>query len=158
MGWFDTIFGGGQHIGIGQECARAVVVLLYGLVLVRAGRRVFGKWSAIDIVVSVILGSNLSRALTGNAPFLGTLIASTLLLALHWLLVAAAARWRIVSRIVEGAPVTLARDGRVLHGARIRHAVTEADLHEALRQSGLTDAAGTRLITLEPSGKITVLK
>lgn len=50
-----------------QDCARAVLVFICGLVLVRiAGRRVFGQWSALEIVVSIIIGSNLSRALTGS--------------------------------------------------------------------------------------------
>ena len=40
----------------------------------------------------------------------------------------------------------------------MRHAVSEADLSEALRSAGLDDPAGTRRIVLEPSGKISVLK
>lgn len=64
----DTLlFGSLGHVSWLQECARAAVIFAYGLVLVRvAGRRVFGKWAALDIIVSVIVGSNLSRALTGK--------------------------------------------------------------------------------------------
>ena len=40
----------------------------------------------------------------------------------------------------------------------LRHGISEADINEALRQSGLTEPGPTRLVTLEPSGKITVLK
>jgi uncharacterized membrane protein YcaP (DUF421 family) len=36
--------------------------------------------------------------------------------------------------------------------------VTEADLNEALRQAGIEEVGRTAKITLEPSGKITVLK
>ena len=40
-----------------QECLRAMLILVYGLVLVRlAGRHVFGKWSALDIIVSIMVG------------------------------------------------------------------------------------------------------
>ena len=52
----------------------------------------------------------------------------------------------------------LARGGRVEPSAVVRQAITEGDLNEALRQAGVEQAAETRLITLEPSGKITVLK
>jgi hypothetical protein len=38
-----------------------------------AGRRVFGRWAALDIVVAIVVGSNLSRALTGAAQLGGTL-------------------------------------------------------------------------------------
>src|SRR4051812_10684689 len=38
------------------------------------------------------------------------------------------------------------------------HSVSEADLHEALRQAGVNELSATKVVTLEPSGKITVLK
>jgi uncharacterized membrane protein YcaP (DUF421 family) len=157
MDWMEAAFGGSQ-MSTGQECARAALIFLYGLALVRlAGRRVFGKWAALDIIVSIIIGSNLSRALTGAAPLVGTLAATALLLALHWLFAHAASRSRGVSRVVEGRSVELARDGALDDGARRRWAVSEADLHEALRQSGLEKVEESRLLVLEPSGKISVL-
>jgi len=159
MDVFDAMFGTNGHVTIAQECARAVLVLFYGLLLVRfAGRRVFGRWAAIDIVVSIVVGSNLSRALTGNAPLWGTLVASTLLMFLHWMLAQAAAHWPLVSRLVEGRARELGRDGRITHRKDLRVAISDADLAEALRQAGVERAEDTRLVMLEPSGKISVLK
>ena len=147
------------HVTWWQECVRALVIFAYGLALVRiAGRRVFGKWSALDVIVSVIVGSNLSRALTGSAPLDGTLAATTLLMALHWVLAHAAARATWFSALVEGKPVQLAQDGETKRGALLRDSISQSDLEEALRQSGVEHIAETRLIVLEPSGKITVLK
>ena len=159
MAWFTTAFGQTSHVSVLQECARAVLIFAYGLLLVRvAGRRIFGKWAAIDIIVSIIVGSNLSRTLTGNADLVGTLAATTLLIGLHWVLAHLAARSLAISHIVEGQPVDLGDEGRLNAGARVRHAVSEADLAEALRQSGLEGVEATRKLTLEPSGKISVLK
>jgi uncharacterized membrane protein YcaP (DUF421 family) len=157
----DTIFGAGEHLTWWQECARAILIFAYGLVLVLvrvAGRRLFGKWSALDIIVSIIIGSNLSRALTGNAPLWGTLAATTLLVGLHWILAQAAARSPRLSRVLEGHGIRLAIEGEADRAAFLREAVSEKDLHEALRQSGVEDVTQTRLVTLEPSGTITVLK
>jgi uncharacterized membrane protein YcaP (DUF421 family) len=155
----DTLFGAGEHLLWWQECARAVLIFAYGLILVRvAGRRLFGKWSALDIIVSIIIGSNLSRALTGNAPLWGTLAATTLLVGLHWVLAQAAARSPRLSRVLEGHGIKLAIEGTADRAAFLREAVSEKDLHEALRQSGVEDVSQTRLVTLEPSGSITVLK
>ena len=142
-----------------QECARAAVIFVYGLLLVRlAGRRVFGKWSALDIVVSIVAGSNLSRALTGNADFWGTLAATSVLFALHWLLAHAVARSAALSRWLEGRPVRLIGDGELDPHLLHRHAISDADLNEALRRSGITTSAEARLMVLEPSGTISVLK
>lgn len=155
----EAVFGSGQDLAWHQECARAVLIFVYGLVLVRiAGRRIFGKWSALDIVVSIIIGSNLSRALTGGAPLSGTLVATTLLVALHWVLARLVAFFPAFSRLVEGGSIELARHGTPRDSVRQRYAVSEADLSEALRQSGVEDIAAARVVTLEPSGKITVLK
>jgi uncharacterized membrane protein YcaP (DUF421 family) len=156
----NDLFGptGGQ-ITTAQEVARAVLVFVYGLILVRlAGRRVFGKWAALDIIVSIILGSNLSRCLTGSAPLWGTFAASALLMILHWLLAMAAARSATLSHILEGRPVHLGQGGQLDAPGLQRHAVSEADIKEALRGVGLDDHSRSRLIILEPSGKISILK
>jgi uncharacterized membrane protein YcaP (DUF421 family) len=159
MNWATALFGEISHVSVLQECARAVVILAYGLLLVRvAGRRIFGKWAAVDIIVSVIVGSNLSRTLTGNAPMMGTLAATTLLIILHWSLVHLAARSTIVSHMVEGRAVDLSGAHGLDEKARMQHAVSEADLAEALRQSGIERVEDARKMTLEPSGKISVLK
>src|SRR3954469_24935786 len=88
-----AVFGAQGQLLWWQECLRTLLIFVYGLALVRiAGRRVFGKWSALDVIVSIIIGSNLSRALTGSAALWGTLAATTLLIALHWVLAKLVAR------------------------------------------------------------------
>lgn len=159
MDWLATLFGEKNDINALQECARAVFIFLYGLALVRlAGRRMFGKWAALDIVVSIVIGSNLSRIITGNAPFVGTLAATTLLVGLHWVLAHLSARLPVASRLFEGEAVILAEAGSVRHDARVGQSVSAADLSEALRQSGIERPDEADRVTLEPSGRITVLK
>jgi uncharacterized membrane protein YcaP (DUF421 family) len=159
MDLLTSIFGEKGNVTVAQECARAVLILIYGLAILRvAGRRIFGKWSALDIIVSIIVGSNLSRALTGNAPLLGTIAATTVLIGLHWLLARLAAHYPALSRLVEGRSIELGRGGEIDVPKTSRYAVTEADLNEALRQAGIEEVGRTAKITLEPSGKISVLK
>ena len=153
------VFGTQLHVLWWQECCRAALIFVFGLALVRAaGRRSFSKWSALDIIVSILVGSNLSRALTGNAPFWGTLAATMVLMALHALLAHGAARDALCSRLFEGRPRPIGSDGRLDRDAMKRNAVSEADLMEALRKSGISDLGQTKLLVLEPSGNITVLK
>src|SRR3954452_1531741 len=155
----EAVFGNGPNLAWYQECARAALIFVYGLALVRiAGRRIFGKWSALDIVVSIVIGSNLSRASTGSAQLWGTLAATTLLVALHWVLARLVASSPGLSHIIEGDPIELARHGKAMAKILEHHSVSKSDLDEALRQSGVDDIAATGIVTLEPSGKITVLK
>jgi uncharacterized membrane protein YcaP (DUF421 family) len=153
------LFGGHPPLTPSQECARAVLIFAFGLAMVRiAGRRIFGKWSALDTIVSVMVGSNLSRAITGSAPLWGTLAATSLLFALHWVLAKATIYSPLASRLLEGAPKVLAEAGRADPKARRRDSVSDADLGEAVRAAGLERHEQARRITLEPSGRITVLK
>jgi uncharacterized membrane protein YcaP (DUF421 family) len=158
METLHSIFGVQHHLSFGQECARAVLIFAFGLALVRlAGRRVFGKWAALDIVVSIIVGSSLSRALTGSAPLMGTLAATVIFVGLHGLLANGAARWPKLARVLEGRSIALARDGHTDDAMCKRRSVSLTDLNEALHRAGIEDVNGATLVKLEPSGRITVI-
>jgi len=153
------LFGLQNHLTLWQECARAVLIFFYGLLMLRlSGRRTFGDWSALDIIISIIIGSALARALTGSAPLPGTLAAAAVLTALHVTIGYLVAFSRTASRIVEGAPVELGANGSIDHRARRRSMISECDVHEALRAEGVEDAAATKRIVLEAGGAISIIK
>jgi len=162
MDALTAIFGVQQHVNLAQQCARAVLLFVYGLILLRlSGRRTFGHWSALDVILSVIVGSALGRALTGSAPLAGTMAAAAVLAGLHVLLGKAVTYSATLARIVEGNPVLLASSGKIDQHACIAHMISKADLAEALRHEGLDPDCGLdniRLVVLEPSGKISVIK
>lgn len=144
---------------VAQMCWRALIVLIVGLAIVRlAGKRLFGRWGAIDILISVVIGSNLSRALTGSAPFVATLIATALLVALHSLLVGAAAVWPGLGPLLKGRPRRLIRDGAVDREAMQRAGLGEHDLLEALRHKGVAGPEQVAEAWLERDGAISVIE
>lgn len=148
----------GQDISWLQMSLRAGLIFILGVLIVRfAATRAFGKWSALDIILAVIVGSNLSRALTGNAPFLPTVIATILLVVLHGLLSMGAARWSWLSTLTKGASVRLIRDGEVDEAA-LRHAgLGHGDLRMALREAGHDDPGQVKSASLERNGDISVV-
>lgn len=162
MDALTAIFGVQQHVDLAQQCARAVLLFAYGLMLLRlSGRRTFGHWSALDVILSIIVGSALGRAMTGSAPLLGTMTAAAVLVVLHVLLGKAVTHSAWLARIVEGDAVLLARNGIIDQGACTAHMISQADLAEALRHEGLDPDCGLdniKLAVLEPSGKLSVIK
>ena len=157
--FYDLIGQDKGDIAWWQMSARAVIIFFFGLVLVRAaGKRVFGKWTALDIVVSIVIGSNLSRALTGNAPFVETMIATAVLVTVHSLLIAAGVRIPALGHLMKGRGVRLIEDGRPDPRAMRRHGIGEQDLEEALREAGLDEPSAVRAAYLERNGDISVLK
>ena len=158
----EEIFGGMKDLTLAQECARAVLIFFYGLIMLRlSGRRTFAQMSAVDLIISIVVGSNLSRAMTGGVPLWGTLASVAVLVVLHLCLAYAVARNVSLARFVEGHAVLLAADGTVCERARLGSKISMADLEESLREHGLDGMAEitkTRKLVLEPSGKISVIK
>jgi uncharacterized membrane protein YcaP (DUF421 family) len=159
---FIDLFGVQNHLSTAQEAARAVLIFSYGLLVLRlSGPRMFGHWSALDIVISIMIGSALARAMTGSAPLVGTMVAAAVMAFLHVGLAHCVARNRRLAHIVEGGPVTLIDHGRIDHKTRRRNKISEADLREALREQGVdgeAKASNVKSMTLEPSGKLSVVK
>lgn len=152
------VFGVTRHVEWWQEIPRAFVIFVFGLILLRvSNRRTFARWSALDIIISVVMGSSLGRALTGSAPLGGTMLAMILLVFLHGLLARLAARSARFARLLEGGAVVLGRSGTVSASRLREHNISALDFDEALRKEGIGDVVQTRQVTLEPSGNITVL-
>lgn len=141
-----------------QMSVRGVLIFFIGLVLVRiAATRAFGRWGALDIILAVIVGSNLSRALTGSAPFMPTVIATFLLVMLHGLLSWAAIRWPQISNLAKGRPTQLVSDGECDWAAMRRHGLGPGDLDSALRSSGHESLDHVEAVYLERNGDISVI-
>lgn len=141
-----------------QMTARGAVVFVFGLVFIRLlGRRAFGKQSALDIVLAFIVGSNLSRAMTGSAPLMETLAATSVLVALYWVTNRAAARWHRFGLLVKGRPVIIVHDGRADEAGMRKVGVSDGDLEEATRQNGVPDPAMVQTAVLERSGNISII-
>lgn len=142
-----------------QMTLRALVIYLSAVVLVRIGQKRFmGKNTAFDMILGIILGSVLSRAITGNAPFVPTLAAGAVLVGLHWLFSVISFRSHRFGRLIKGDKRLLIRDGEILWDNMRKSHLGRNDLEMALRSTGkVTDAAGVKLAHFERSGDISVI-
>ena len=135
-----------------------MLIFVYGLILVRiAGDACSAMGGARHRRVGHV-GSSLSRALTGARR-----CGEHCLLRLCWSSSTGCSRRRSrdpgrYRRIVEGRGIDLANDGALNDKSCNIHSVSRADIDEALRGSGVTRIEDTSRVTLEPSGRITVLK
>ena len=120
-------------------------------------KRLFGKGTAFDLVVSIMIGSVMSRAITGSGSLLATWLAGLVLVGMHWLLALLASRgW--FGPLVKGNPVLLVEDGQLQRDAMRGSAITEKDLEQALRQDGQEPALShVRRAYLERDGSISVI-
>ncbi len=135
------------------------ILFFIGIAYIRiAGRRTFSHATPLDIVVALVVGSNLSRAMTGKAPFWPALAATLLLVVLHRVFALLTLRWAWLARLMKGQPVVLVRDGVEDRQAMRRHEIGEDDLLEGLRLEQVERPEQARLATLENSGRISVVR
>jgi uncharacterized membrane protein YcaP (DUF421 family) len=151
---------GSDSITVWQMAARAAFVYVAALAMVRVGeKRFLGKSTAFDVILGIILGSVVSRAINGSAPFFATLGAGFVLVALHWGFAAVSFRWSRFGGLVKGSPRTLVRDGEILWEQMGSSHLSANDLESALRvNASLTDPEQVQEARLERSGEISVLK
>ena len=158
MSWFRQLIGPDQGADTQQLCVRAVLLFIFGIICIRiAGRRTFAQYSPLDIIVALIVGSNISRIMTGKADVIPSGSVTLLLVVLHRLLAIGAMRWRALAWLVKSRPVRLVTDGEVDQGALRRANLSKDDLHEAIRLEQVDDPADLRSATLEGSGKVSVV-
>ncbi len=163
MEWIDKFYmaigEGGGRIGPSEMAVRALIIFLFGVAATRIGAwRAFGRWSAPDIVVAIIVGSNLSRALTGPAPLFATIAATTVFLGAWWLVSFAASRSSALDWFFKGGPIKIVRNGKVDFAALRKALVSERDLHEGLRQKGVANTSHVVSAQVERNGSITVIR
>src|SRR5438552_1744718 len=130
----EWIFGGdapSAQLTWGHIAARATVIYLAGLVLVRLGKsRLLSRATPLDVILAFVLGSLLSRAITGTAALSGTIVAAATLIALHWAFTRLALRSHWWGRLIKGDSYILIRDGEVQWDNLRRSHISEHDLRE----------------------------
>jgi uncharacterized membrane protein YcaP (DUF421 family) len=148
-----------RDIGVLQMGLRAAIVYVVTVLMVRlAKKRFMGRATAFDVILGIMLGSIVSRAVTGNAPFLPALAATAVLIAMHWLFSSIAMRWHGFGFAIKGSPRLLIRDGQIDGHALRKSHMTEHDLWEDLRGKSVSDLRQVAEAHLERNGSLSVVK
>ena len=148
-----------SDVGGWAMALRTVLIYAATLVLIRIGsKRFLNQASAFDVIVGIMLGSVMSRAINSSAPLFPTLGAGLVLIALHWLLVRLAYRSGWFGPLIKGNPVLLIKDGELQKEALRETGIAPNDLQQALRlQAGQTDLSGIHLAYLERNGQVSII-
>lgn len=156
----DILGLGVDNLHTWQMALRAVIVYISALAMVRIGeKRFLGRNTAFDVILGIIFGSVVSRAITGSSPFFPTLAAGLALVVLHWLFAIASFHSDWFGTFVKGRNRVLVEDGSILWDAMQKSHISETDLMTALRmQAGSDELEHVAEARLERSGDISVIK
>ncbi|HKB44168.1 MAG TPA: YetF domain-containing protein [Chitinophagaceae bacterium] len=158
-GW-ENFFGNGEDLTALQMMIRAVCMFFITLVLIRlSGMRTFGKHSAFDIIISIMLGAILSRGITGASPFGGVVAAAAAMVIIHRLLGWLSVKSPSIDRLIKGESRVLYKNGDVQWKNIKRSSVSMNELKESVRQEINEDSFdNVDFIYIDSDGKISVVK
>jgi uncharacterized membrane protein YcaP (DUF421 family) len=158
----DSIFGlsmKSEQLGFGQMGARALLVYVVLLAIVRAGKKRFlGRATAFDVILVIMIGSIAARALTGGAPLFPAMLGVIVLVAFHWFISWVGQRSTTFGRLIKGYSTIVVEDGKILDGSLADAHMSRDDLDEDLRQQGVADISKVGEARLERSGRLSVIK
>jgi uncharacterized membrane protein YcaP (DUF421 family) len=157
----SRLFGGdvpAAPLGLSQVCARAVLVYLMGILVIRLGKsRIVSRTTSLDVIVGFILGSLLSRGITGSAALSATFAASAAIVACHWFLTWGLIDSDFLGHAVKGYSFPVVENGKILTDALRSSHLSEHDLFEGLRLHGVEDLSRVVRAYKERNGEISVI-
>src|SRR4051812_35764458 len=139
---------------------RSVVVYVFLMIALRiAGRRELGQMTTFDLVLLLVLANAVQNSINAGDNSLGSgLISAVTLLVINFSVGEATYRWRWFERLVQGRPLPLVRNGKiVLHNMK-RERVTLEELRSALRKQGVDGVSKCKHAVLESDGTLTAVR
>ena len=154
------LFGEGKELNALQMGDRAFVMFFITLGLIRlAGMRAFGQKSAFDMIIVIMLGAILSRAVTGASAFWPTVVAGTVLAIVHRILGLLSMYNETIGYIVKGRKIILYKNNNLVKNNMMKCAISYKDLQEEVRLIlNETTMDNVEEIFMERSGKISIIK
>jgi uncharacterized membrane protein YcaP (DUF421 family) len=99
------------------------------------------------------------NAMTGpDTPVLGGIVAASTLLLLNYLIAELSGGNRRFRKLVQGRPSLLVHDGKIIAAHMAREHVSMDELHQSLREHGISGVNELALAVLEVDGSISCMK
>jgi uncharacterized membrane protein YcaP (DUF421 family) len=144
---------------LAEKIVRPVVIYVFLVVILRiGGRRELAQMNAFDLVVLLTLSNAVQNAIIGDDnSLLGGIIGGATLVLLNLGVVRFLYRHPGLDRKLEGDPVLLVKDGRIVKENLERELITEDELLAAIHRQGIDRIEACAEVILETSGTISVL-
>ena len=138
---------------------RSLAGFVFILVLTRViGRRELSSMEPFDLILLVVVGDLVQQGITQNDESItGVVIVLSTIGLLTALVAYVNFRFPRTQPFLEGRPVVLVEDGRVIEGNARRERVTTGEIEAEARQQQIASLEGVRLAVLETNGRISFI-
>ena len=139
---------------------RAVVLYAFLVFLMRViGRRELSSLSGLDLVLLIVLGDAIQQGLTqDDYSVTGALIAISTIAAVQSLTSYLSFRSGRFRKVLEGNPIVVVQDGKLIARNLKRERMSPDELSEAMRQQQIATFDEVAWGIIEANGKISFIK
>jgi uncharacterized membrane protein YcaP (DUF421 family) len=143
-----------------QIVIRAAVLYLFIWLVARGmGRKELSEMSAFELILFVVFGDLIQQGVTGDdRSVTGAALAVTTFALLTILFSYAAFRWKRAQDVLQGVPVIIVRDGRILDEVLAIERLRPDDVKDEAHQQGIDDIRDVDLGVLEADGKFSFIR
>ena len=140
--------------------ARTILVFFVMLTLTRViGRRELSSLQPLDLILLIVLGDAVQQGLTQDdysltGAFLVIFTFAVLQVLVSWI----GYRFPRTRPVLEGEPLIVVEDGRLIEHNLQRERLAAEEIAEAARQQGIAHLADVRWAVLETNGAISFIK
>jgi len=138
---------------------RAAVIFFFIFLVTRvAGKRELSAMEPFDLILLVVIGDLVQQGITqSDYSVTGALLVISTITLLTVALAYVNYRLRFLRSVLEGEPVVLVDNGKVIERNMRRERITMEDLEAESRQQQVTNIEKIRWAVLETSGRISII-
>lgn len=134
---------------------------LYILVIIclrMLGKKGIAELSIGDLVLIILIGEALGSLIPQENAFISAVACILTLSLMNFILGRASFRSKTIKKFLEGSPVILIKDGKLLKEKLKKEKLTLDEMMEAIRTNGIMDITQVDHAVLETDGKISIIK
>ncbi len=139
--------------------ASSACVYIFIILAIRFfGKKELAQLSVIDLVFILLISNSVQNAMVGpDTSLLGGLVAATSLFVINTLFKFFMYKFPQFSHTLQGEPITLVLDGKILTKSIRKAQLSIGEIEEAAREHGVAEVSDVDLAVLEVDGNISIL-
>ena len=138
--------------------ASAALYILIMICLRLLGKKGLGEISIPDLVLIILIGEALGSLIPQENSFISAIVCIVTLGIINFALERGVFYSKKLRKFVEGEPVLIVKDGRVLRSNMKKEMMTMENLKEAIRSNGLSGIEEVKIDVLEADGEISIIE
>ena len=142
-----------------EIAGRSVAVYLFMILAIKFfGKKELSQLSVIDLVFILLISNSVQNAMVGPSTTLeGGITAAASLFIINSILKQFLFRDKKVNQWIQGSPVMLVHDGKIIEDHLKNEKITHEELEAAIREHGVNSVSDVNLAILEVDGNISIL-